>query len=155
MDFYLKIATELQKFFKEDLIDLPPTMAGKILRVEVQIATLEPLSWLARQQADVKTYWSDRQGGFAMAGVGALKTIAGDIPIDYATIFGQLRQNLSAYFREFATMVGSVLVNSKRSIRVGNYLAIIDLSYRDSSYGRMEFDTFLPVIFDAIGSRRI
>ena len=98
MDFYLKIATELQKFFKEDLIDLPPAMAGKILRVEVPIAALEPLSWLARQQADVKTYWSDRQGGFAMAGVGVLKAIAGDIPIDYATIFGQLRQDLSELF---------------------------------------------------------
>ncbi|WP_373538457.1 isochorismate synthase MenF [Chamaesiphon sp.] len=98
MDFYLKIATEIQKFFKEDLIDLPPAMAGKILRVEVQIATLEPLNWLARQTADVKTYWSDRQGGFAMAGVGVLNAIAGDIPIDYPTIFGQLRQNLSPLF---------------------------------------------------------
>jgi menaquinone-specific isochorismate synthase len=98
MDFCLKIATELRKFFKEDLIDLPPAMAGKILRVEVQVATQEPLSWLARQQADVKTYWADRESGFVMAGVGALQTIAGDIPIDYGTIFGQLRQNLSALF---------------------------------------------------------
>ncbi len=98
MDLDLKIATEIKKIFKDDLIARLPVMAGKILRVEVPIATLEPLSWLARQTADVKTYWSDRQGDFTMAGVGVLQEIAGDVPIDYATIFGQLRQDLSARF---------------------------------------------------------
>jgi menaquinone-specific isochorismate synthase len=49
MDPFLTIAAQVHNFFKYDLIDLPPEMAGKILRIEVQISTLEPLSWLARQ----------------------------------------------------------------------------------------------------------
>ncbi len=95
---YLKIADRVQHFFKYDRIALPPSMAGKILRLEVQIPSVEPLSWLARQTSDIKTYWSDRQSTFTMAGVGALETIGGDLPIDYATIFDRLRQNLSPLF---------------------------------------------------------
>jgi menaquinone-specific isochorismate synthase len=95
---YLKIAERIQHFFKDDRIALPPTMVGKILRLEVQIPNVDPLSWLARQTSDIKTYWSDRQSSFTMAGVGALETIGGDLPIDYATVFDRLRQNLSALF---------------------------------------------------------
>ena len=98
MDFYLKIATQIQNFFKYDLVSLPPELAEKILRVEVEIPRLEPLSWLAQQHSAVKTYWSDRQGNLTMAGVGTLDLIAGDLPIDYATIFGELRKNLSPLF---------------------------------------------------------
>ena len=98
MDFYLKLATQIQNFFKHDLVVLPSGLAGKVLRVEVQIPSLEPLSWLAAQDSAVKTYWCDRQGRFTMAGVGTLDTISGDLPIDYATIFGKLRKNLSPLF---------------------------------------------------------
>jgi menaquinone-specific isochorismate synthase len=98
MDLDLKIATQIQNFFQYDLIYIPLAMEGKILRVEVQIPTVEPLNWLAGQKSDVKTYWSDRQGHFTMAGVGTLDTIAGDLSINYSSIFGQLRQNLSSRF---------------------------------------------------------
>jgi menaquinone-specific isochorismate synthase len=97
MDLYLKIATQIQYFFQHAPID-PLAIEGKILRVEVEIPTVEPLNWLARQHSDVKTYWSDRQGDFTMAGVGTLDTIAGDLPISYPTIFEQLRKNLSSLF---------------------------------------------------------
>jgi menaquinone-specific isochorismate synthase len=98
MDLYLKITTQIQNFFKYDLVCLPPELEGKILRVEVQIPTLEPLSWLARQNSDIKTYWSDRHGCFTVAGVGTVDLVTGDLPISYAGIFGQLRQNLSPLF---------------------------------------------------------
>jgi menaquinone-specific isochorismate synthase len=98
MDFYLKLATQIQNFFKYDLVCLPSELTGKVLRVEVQIPSLEPLSWLAAQNSPVKTYWSDRQDTFTMAGVGALEVISGDLQIDYATIFEQLRKNLSPLF---------------------------------------------------------
>ncbi len=98
MDLSLKIAAQIHNFFQYELNCIPPEMEGKILRVDVQIPTLEPLIWLSQQQSDVKTYWADRQGQFIMAGVGTLNTIAGDIQIDYPTIFGQLRQDLSASF---------------------------------------------------------
>ncbi len=98
MDLYLKIATQIQKFINDDLIYIPSEMEGKILRVEVPIPGLEPLSWLERQKSDSKTYWCDRQCDFTMAGVGIIDEIAGDIPIDSPTIFGRLRQNLSPLF---------------------------------------------------------
>jgi menaquinone-specific isochorismate synthase len=98
MDLYLKIATQIQNFFKYDLIYLPLAMKGKIVRVEVEISSLDPLNWLGRQNSDIKTYWSDRQSDFTMAGVGTLDLITGDRSIDYPQIFGQLRQNLSPLF---------------------------------------------------------
>ena len=98
MDLYLKIATQLQNFFKYDLIYLPIELQGKIIRIEVQLPELEPLNWLGRQQSAVKTYWSDRQSKFTMAGVGELDLITGDRSIDYPAVFTQLRKNLSPLF---------------------------------------------------------
>ena len=97
MDLYLKIATQIKQFFKHDAI-APLEIEGKILRIEVPIPHIDPLSWLARQQSDVKTYWADRQGQFMMAGVGSIDTISSNLPIVYSHIFGQLRQNLSSLF---------------------------------------------------------
>ncbi len=98
MDLYLKIATQIENFFKCESRDLPLEMAGKVLRVDISIPQREPLTWLARQTADVKTYWCDRQGQFTIAGIGSIDTIAGHVPIDYPIIFGQLRQKLSPLF---------------------------------------------------------
>jgi menaquinone-specific isochorismate synthase len=129
MDLYLKIATQIQNFFKYDLICLPLELAGKIVRVEVQISSLEPLSWLGRQKSDVKTYWCDRQGNFTMAGVGTLDLIAGDRSIDYPTIFGQLRQNLSPLFPQ-VRYYGGIGFSQDRSIDsawklFGNYRFVV------------------------------
>jgi menaquinone-specific isochorismate synthase len=98
MDLSLKIAAQIQDFFRYDLMSLPLAMVGKIIRIEVPISNLEPLSWLERQQSDVKTYWSDRQGHYTMAGVGTLDLVAGDRSIDYPAVFDRLRQNLSPLF---------------------------------------------------------
>jgi menaquinone-specific isochorismate synthase len=129
MDLYLKIATQIQNFFKYDAIDLPLEMEGKFLRIEVPIPSLEPLSWLARQNSDIKTYWSDRQGDFTMAGIGTLNIIAGDLPIDYPTIFGQLRQNLSSLFPN-VRYYGGIGFSQDRSIDsnwklFGNYRFVV------------------------------
>jgi menaquinone-specific isochorismate synthase len=98
MDLYLKIATQIQNFFKYESHHLPLEMQGKIWRVDVSIPPLDPLNWLVCQTADVKTYWYDRQGRFTIAGVGSVDTIADDIPIDYPIVFGRLRQKLSSLF---------------------------------------------------------
>jgi menaquinone-specific isochorismate synthase len=97
MDLYLKIATQIKSFFNTHAI-FPLEIEGKILRIEVKIADLEPLNWLARQQSDIKTYWSDRHGRFTMAGIGTVDTIASDSPIIYPDVFEQLRQKLSSLF---------------------------------------------------------
>lgn len=128
-DLYLKIATKIRHFFKYELSDLPLEIEGKILRVEVQIPTLEPLNWLARQQTDVKTYWSDRHSHFTMAGVGTIEPIAGNLPISYPDIFRQLRQNLSPLFPQ-VRYYGGIGFNQDRSIDAswqlfGNYRFIV------------------------------
>jgi menaquinone-specific isochorismate synthase len=129
MDLDLKIATQIQNFFQYDPIDLPLAMEGKILRVEVQIPTVEPLNWLARQKSDVKTYWSDRHGHFTMAGIGTLDVIASDLPISYASVFGQLRQNLSPLFPK-VRYYGGIGFSQDRSIDsnwklFGNYRFVV------------------------------
>jgi menaquinone-specific isochorismate synthase len=129
MDLDLKIATQIQNFFQYDLIYIPLEMEGKILRVEVQIPTLEPLNWLAKQKSDIKTYWSDRQGHFTMAGVGTLDVITGDLPINYASVFGQLRQNLSPLFPK-VRYYGGIGFSQDRSIDsnwklFGNYRFVV------------------------------
>ena len=98
MNLYLHLATQIQHFFKYDLILLPLSMQGKIVRIEVPIPKLDPLQWLGQQKSDIKTYWSDRQAQFTMAGIGTLDLIGGDKPVDHATIFEQLRQRLSPLF---------------------------------------------------------
>jgi menaquinone-specific isochorismate synthase len=97
-DLYLKIATQIRHFFECDLLNLPLEIEGKILRIEVKIPPSSPLVWLSRQDADIKTYWSDREGHFSMAGVGITDIITGDAPISYATVFDRLRRQLSALF---------------------------------------------------------
>lgn len=114
MDLYLKIATQIKYFFKSEPL-VPSEMEGKILRVEVQLPTLEPLNWLARQTSDVKTYWSDRQGSFTMAGIGTTSIVTGDLPINYPAIFGQLRQSLSPVFPK-VRYYGGIGFSQHRSI---------------------------------------
>lgn len=97
MDLYLKIATQIEHFFKSEP-PVPSAMEGKILRVEVPIPNLKPLIWLARQTAEVKTYWSDRQDDLTMAGIGYIKIVTSDLPINYPVIFDRLRQGLSPQF---------------------------------------------------------
>ncbi len=98
MNLYLHLATQIQNFFKYDLISLPLSMQDKIVRIEVPIPKIDPLQWLGQQKSDIKTYWSDRQGQFTMAGIGIVNPIAGDTSIDYSTIFDRLRQHLSPLF---------------------------------------------------------
>ncbi len=128
-DLYLKIATQIRHFFKSDLHDLPLEIEGKILRIEVRIPSVEPLSWLARQESDIKTYWADRDGQFTMAGVGILDIVAGDLPIDYPTVFDRLRQNLSSRFPQ-VRYYGGIGFSQNRSIDAnwqlfGNYRFIV------------------------------
>jgi menaquinone-specific isochorismate synthase len=129
MDLYLHIATQIQDFFKYDLISLPLSMEGKIIRIEVPIPKLDPLQWLGQQKSAVKTYWADRQGHFTMAGIGTLDLIAGDDSIDHVAIFSQLRQNLSPLFPK-VRYYGGIGFSQDRSIDphwklFGNYRFIV------------------------------
>ena len=128
-DLYLKIASQIQHFFRNDLNDLPAETAGKFLRIVVQISQLEPLNWLARQTADIKTYWLDREDKFSMAGVGAIDIIEGHDSIDYPAVFKRLRQYLSPLFPQVRYYGGvgfsqDLLVDSNWQL-FGNYRFIV------------------------------
>ena len=65
-----------------------------IVRVTVDIRPTDPLTWLAVQPHDVKTYWCDREHRLEIAGVG----IAAHEPTstDTAEMFQRLRSQLTA-----------------------------------------------------------
>jgi menaquinone-specific isochorismate synthase len=128
-NLYLEIVTKLQHFFESDLPNFPLEIEGKILRVEVPVTGLDPLIWLARQSLDVKVYWSDREEKLAIAGVGQLVVISGDLSIDYPMIFQQLRQKLSPLFPQVRYYGGigfsQVDIEDPSWQQFGNYRFII------------------------------
>ena len=64
-------------------------------RLEVAVDDVPPLSWLAAQKNRVKTYWSDRQGKFEMAGVGTADVVSGKGQVDHDILFARLNKLLS------------------------------------------------------------
>jgi menaquinone-specific isochorismate synthase len=48
-----------------------------VVRAEVAVEWTDVLSWLRHQTSELKIYWSDREGEFEMAGVGAADQIMG------------------------------------------------------------------------------
>ncbi len=67
----------------------------RIVRLETPIDTIDPLAWLRAQPAAKRVYWADREGAFAVAGVGAASEYRGDSPPDYGRLFADLRADLS------------------------------------------------------------
>ena len=65
-----------------------------VVRFEIAIDDVPPLSWLAAQKNRVKTYWSDRQGKFEMAGIGAADVVSGKGEIDHDLLFTCLNKLL-------------------------------------------------------------
>lgn len=66
-----------------------------VARLEVRVNDTSPLSWLAAQKNRVKTYWSDRQGKFETAGIGAADVVSGKGKIDHDLLFARLNKLLS------------------------------------------------------------
>ena len=71
----------------------------KIVRIEVKINNVEPLNWLLQQKSCVKTYWSDREQKFAMAGVGEADVVSGQNLVDYPSVFISLKKRLSSSYQ--------------------------------------------------------
>jgi menaquinone-specific isochorismate synthase len=128
-DLHRVIATQIQQFVRNDLPQLPPAMRERLLRVEVPIAWRSPLTWLRQQPAGIKTYWVDRDRGFAMAGIGALDIIAGDRPIQHDRIFQRIRKYLSPLYSQIR-YYGGISFEQTRAIdpswqQFGNYRFIV------------------------------
>ncbi|GBF78646.1 isochorismate synthase [Aphanothece sacrum] len=89
----LSLADKLKAFFIHDIFLLPNT--DKFIRLEVPLNSLNLLSWLQQQKNNIKTYWSDREQKFEMAGVGEADVIHGQQTIDLASCFNHFHKFLS------------------------------------------------------------
>lgn len=73
--------------------------AGQLLRIEVPVDGLEPLTWLRSQRDCTHYYWRDRDGTFAMAGVGEADVLKPDEPDEpSAALFQRMRARLSEQY---------------------------------------------------------
>ena len=70
----------------------------EVLRVEVDIESVEPLSWLDAQPFDRRIYWSDREQTLQMAGVGAAAVETNLYTSDPALVWRRVRAGLSEDF---------------------------------------------------------
>lgn len=81
----------LECFFQKDVHHLPDSAKAKIIRIQVPIDSLDPLLWLSYQSAETKTYWSDRDGQFVMAGVGALHRVRSKARPTFSDVFSCIK----------------------------------------------------------------
>ena len=86
------------------------------VRAEIPIPSVDPLSWLQAQQAMPKLYWTDREGGFRVAGIGAAHIVAG-IGADYARILAGM--NLAAGAHPHPRYYGGFRFDASAAIRPG------------------------------------
>jgi len=63
--------------------------ARTVHRLELNLATLDPLLWLAAQPGEQKFYWRDRNGCRQIACVGAAATFLSDLPDGKAQALGK------------------------------------------------------------------
>ena len=68
-----------------------PPSAPQLSRVEVAVATLEPLGWLLAQHHAARYFWSDRGGAFEMAAVGDCDVLLPHGEQDVYALFEQAR----------------------------------------------------------------
>ena len=66
-----------------------------ILRIEVDLAHCDALSWLEAQNAQAKTYWEDRERQFEAAGIGEEDVVEGGHFPSYESLFRRLHVTLS------------------------------------------------------------
>lgn len=77
---------------------IPEAVGGapaRFLRIETAIDTISPLDWLAAQPDFTQYYWADREGAFAMAGVGEADVVAPSDEATLAALFARLRAYLN------------------------------------------------------------
>ncbi|MEA5580384.1 isochorismate synthase [Nodularia harveyana UHCC-0300] len=102
----------------------------KIIRIEVKIDNnIEPLQWLLQQQNSSKTYWSDREHRFEMAGVGEADVEFGQNSIEYSKFFPKLKSRLSSSYKNLR-YYGGISFNQNRQReqnwqQFGNYRFVV------------------------------
>jgi menaquinone-specific isochorismate synthase len=68
---------------------------GCVLRIEEPISDIDPLRWLHQQKYTTKTYWSERDHDFEMAGVGFTDVVSSKVAEPYEEAFVRMRSILN------------------------------------------------------------
>lgn len=123
-----KLAAKIKNFFAND-VNLAQHQ-NQIVRIDLKISNdIEPLKWLLQQKTSVKTYWSDREGKFVMAGVGEADVFFGQDTIDHSSLFTSLQKRLSPAYKHLR-YYGGISFQQKTVIdpswqKFGNYRFVI------------------------------
>lgn len=89
------LADKIEVAFATFASSVRSSVEPAIVRLQVNIEPTPPLVWLASQMNPVKTYWSDRESGFEIAGVGVADIVTGEGDIDYDTVLVYLNKFLA------------------------------------------------------------
>jgi len=74
---------------------IPPEIkTANIVRLKIQVPQQSVLRWLIAQKQGTRTYWSDREHKFEIAGLGIADKITNDGNYDYHNFFDKLYYNL-------------------------------------------------------------
>ena len=120
------LANKIHAFFKSQ--DKQAKNA-QIIRIEVKINDVNPLIWLGQQKTSIKTYWSDREQKFEMAGVGETDVVSGENLIDYLSVFTSINNRLSPSYKKLR-YYGGISFRQKQVIEpswqpFGNYRFVV------------------------------
>lgn len=123
-----KLAYKIKSFFAND-VNLAQHH-NQIVRIDLKISNdIEPLKWLIQQKSSVKTYWSDREHKFEIAGIGEADVFFGKDSIDYSSLFTKLQKRLSPVYKHLR-YYGGISFRQKAVIdpswgKFGNYRFIV------------------------------
>lgn len=121
------LSTKIHNFFEQQKYLL--TTNNQIVRIEVKINNLNPLIWLWQQKTSVKTYWSDREQKFEMAGVGETDVVYSQNIVNYSSVFTSINNRLSPSYKNLR-YYGGISFRQKQVIepswqQFGNYRFIV------------------------------
>ncbi len=120
---------KLKTFFINEISALSQEEKERIIRLEVKLNNVDLLNWLRQQRASVKTYWSDREQIFEMAGVGEADVIYGQQVIDYPSVLTLLKNRLSPSYKNLR-YYGGISFSQKLPLeprwqQFGNYRFVV------------------------------
>lgn len=75
---------QLHQLLASDIRGANLGFTQSIIRLEMPVVGCSPLEWLSGQKQATQVYWSDRQHGFEMAGIGCADKLTCDSAKDYA-----------------------------------------------------------------------
>ncbi|MFQ5850946.1 MAG: isochorismate synthase MenF [Candidatus Binatia bacterium] len=89
------LAEQITRVAESTLTEKSGSRFPRVLRIEVGIARVDPLSWLDAQKGPAKIYWADRKKQFEIAGIGQADVVSGNQPPSYVALFDRLNESLS------------------------------------------------------------